>query len=197
MSNITFNFEIQRKEFHLCSLLFPAVYIFVLKIIMSIILTIIAGLTFYLDISRNYNVKIKGLIDKISGQIIRLEDKSGNFLLSGGSYMAFGLLISCLSFLKNLAIVSWLVLTFSDCLAVIIGMKFGSPLFNGKSYIGTISFFISAILVSKIFYFIVNYNISFFIIIISYFLFTLADFFSMRAKINDNFSIPLTYAIFT
>jgi dolichol kinase len=76
-------------------------------------------------------------------------------------------------------------------------MKFGSPLFNGKSYIGSASFFISAVLVSIISYFVVGYNTSFFIIIISSFLATLVEFFSEQIKINDNLSIPLTYAMST
>ena len=197
MPNITLNFEIQRKAFHLCSLLFPVIYIFTPKIIMGVALTIITGFTVYLDISRHYNSKIKGLIDKIFGKILRLEEESGYFSLSGASYMAFGLLISCLIFSKGLAIASWFVLIFSDCFAAIVGMKFGSPLFNGKSYIGSASFFISAVLVSIISYFVVGYNTSFFIIIISSFLATLVEFFSEQIKINDNLSIPLTYAMST
>lgn len=197
MPNIKLNFEIQRKAFHLCSLLFPVIYIFTPKIIMGVALTIITGFTVYLDISRHYNSKIKGLIDKIFGKILRLEEESGYFSLSGASYMAFGLLISCLIFSKGLAIASWFVLIFSDCFAAIVGMKFGSPLFNGKSYIGSASFFISAVLVSIISYFVVGYNTSFFIIIISSFLATLVEFFSEQIKINDNLSIPLTYAMST
>lgn len=197
MPNITLNFEIQRKAFHLCSILFPVIYIFTPKIIMGVALTIITGFTVYLDISRHYNSKIKGLIDKIFGKILRLEEESGYFSLSGASYMAFGLLISCLIFSKGLAIASWFVLIFSDCFAAIVGMKFGSPLFNGKSYIGSASFFISAVLVSIISYFVVGYNTSFFIIIISSFLATLVEFFSEQIKINDNLSIPLTYAMST
>lgn len=197
MHNITLNFEIQRKAFHLCSLLFPVIYIFTPKIIMGVALTIITGFTVYLDVSRHYNSKIKGLIDKIFGKILRLEEESGYFSLSGASYMAFGLLISCLIFSKGLAIASWFVLIFSDCFAAIVGMKFGSPLSNGKSYIGSASFFISAVLVSIISYFVVGYNTSFFIIIISSFLATLVEFFSEQIKINDNLSIPLTYAMST
>ncbi len=198
MGNIRLNFEIQRKAFHLYSLLFPLIYIFTPKFIMGIALTIIAGFTVYLDASRHYNSKIKRLIDKIFGKILRLEEKSGHFSLSGASYMVLGLLISCLLFSKGLVIASWFVLIFSDCFAAIVGIKFGSPLFNGKSYVGAVSFFISAVLVSIISYFIViSYKTNLFIIIISSFLTTLVEFFSEQIKINDNLSIPLTYAMST
>lgn len=197
MSSETLNFEIQRKIFHLCSLLFPVVYIFVSKITMGIALTIIAGITLYLDISRHYNTKIKGFIDNFLGRFLRFEEKSGEFTLSGASYMAFGFLITCLLFSKGLAITAWLVLIVSDCFAAIVGMKFGSPLFNGKSYMGAAAFFLSAMLISILSYFIVGFSTSFFIIIISCLLCTIVEFFSDQINVNDNLSIPLTYALST
>lgn len=197
MSSATLNFEIQRKIFHLSSLIFPVVYIFTSKIAMSIALTIIAGLVLYLDISRHYNTKIKGLVDKFLGKFQRMEEKSGEFTLSGASYMAFGFLITCLFFSKGLAITSWLVLIISDCFAAIVGIKFGSPLFNGKSYMGAGAFFFSAMLISIMSYFVVGFSTNFFIIIISCALCTAVEFFSNQIKINDNLSIPLTYALST
>jgi dolichol kinase len=101
--------------------------------IMALTLAVIAGITLYLDISRHYNPKIKELIKNIFGKIIREEEDSGQFVLSGASYMALGFLVSCLLFSKGLAITSWLVLIVSDCFAAIVGMNYGSPLFNGKS----------------------------------------------------------------
>ena len=197
MSSETLNFEIQRKIFHLCSLIFPVVYIFTSKITMGIALTIITGLTLYLDISRHYNAKIKGLVDNFLGKFQRIEEKSGEFSLSGSSYMAFGFLVTCLFFSKGLAITAWLVLIVADCFAAIVGMKFGSPLFNGKSYMGAAAFFLSAMLTSIMSYFVVGFSTSFFIIIISCLLCTIVEFFSDQIKINDNLSIPLTYALST
>ena len=197
MSSETLNFEIQRKIFHLCSLIFPVVYIFTSKITMGIALTIITGLTLYLDTSRHYNAKIKGLVDNFLGKFQRIEEKSGEFSLSGSSYMAFGFLVTCLFFSKGLAITAWLVLIVADCFAAIVGMRFGSPLFNGKSYMGAAAFFLSAMLTSIMSYFVVGFSTSFFIIIISCLLCTIVEFFSDQIKINDNLSIPLTYALST
>lgn len=197
MSNEALNFEIQRKIFHLCSIIFPVIYIFTPKITMSITLAVIAGITLYLDISRHSNKKIKEVTDKFLGKFLRFEEKSGYSSLSGASYMALGLLVSCLFFSKGLAITSWFILIVADCIAAIIGMKFGSPLFNGKSYAGSAAFFVSAILVSIMSYFIIGYSTNFLIIIISSFLTTSAEFFSKEMNINDNLSIPLTYATST
>jgi len=197
MYNSELSFEIQRKVFHLCSLIFPIAYLFMPKMIMAITLTIIAGITLYLDISRHYNPKIKELIKNIFGKIIREDEDNGQFSLSGASYMALGFLISCLFFSKGLAITSWLVLIISDCFAAVVGIKYGSPLFNGKSYAGSLSFFVSSVLISVMTYFIVGYSTSFFIILISSFVTTIVEFFSDQIKVNDNFSIPLTYALVT
>lgn len=197
MSIKNLDFEIRRKVFHLCSLVFPLVYIFISKITMGIALTVIAGFTLYLDTSRHYNPKIKGFVDNFFGKFQRIEEKSGEFVLSGATYMAFGFLITCLLFSKGLAITSWLVLIVSDCFAAVLGMKYGSPLFNGKSYIGSAAFFFSAMLISIMSYFVIGYNTSFSIIMISCFFCTLIEFFSKQININDNLSIPLTYALTT
>ena len=197
MTNEAFNFEIQRKIFHLCSLVFPVIYIFFSKITMGIVLTIVAGITLYLDIFRHYNPKIKEFVDNVFGKFQRIEEKSGEFMLSGASYMVFGFLITCLLFSKVLAITSWLVLIVSDCIAAVLGMKFGSPLFNGKSYIGSASFFFSAVLISITPYFVIGYNTSFSVIMVSCLLCTVIEFFSAQINIDDNLSIPLTYALST
>lgn len=197
MGNEVLKFEIKRKIFHLSSIIFPLYYMLVSKIIMCAILAIITIITLYLDISRHHNQKIKGVIDKFLGRFLRFKEKSGSFSLSGSSYMALGMLTSCLLFSKGLAITSWFILIISDCFAALMGMKFGIPLLNGKSYIGSVAFFISAIFISIISYFIVGYSTSFFTIIISSFLATFVEFFSKQLAVDDNLSIPLTYCLST
>ncbi len=197
MLNPKLNFEIQRKIFHLYSLVFPIAYIFLDKMTMCIALTIITGITLYLDISRHYNPKIKVLVANFFGKFLREEENNGQFVLSGSSYMALGFLLSCLLFNKGLVINSWLILIISDCFAAIVGLKFGSPLFNGKSLAGSLSFLLSAILISIMTYFMIGYKTTFLIIIISSLITTIIEFFSKELKINDNFAIPVSYALIT
>ena len=78
MSNEALNFEIQRKIFHLCSIIFPVIYVFTPKITMSITLAIIAGITLYLNISRHSNKKIKEVTNKFLGKFLRFKEKSGH-----------------------------------------------------------------------------------------------------------------------
>lgn len=197
MNNPALSFEIQRKLFHVYSVAFPILYIFVSQIAMCFLLIIVTGITFYLDVSRHYNDKIKKLIDKLCGKILRSEEQNGYFALSGSSHMALGFLISCFLFPKGLVIASWFILIISDAIAALVGIKFGATLYNGKSYIGSASFFISSIVISLISSNIVEYNTNFFIIIVSSFCATLVEFFSKQIQLNDNFLIPITYATTT
>lgn len=192
-----FNFELQRKTFHLYSLVIPLVYIFTTKLNMCIFLALLSGFTFYTDISRHYNDKIKGFVEKFFGKYLRQKERTGNYALSGASFMALGFFTSCLFFSKGLAITSWLILIISDCLAALIGMKIGTPLYNGKSLVGTGVFFGSSILISMLTYFFINYNTTFFVIILSSAFVAAVEFYSDQIKINDNFSIPVSYCLAT
>ena len=126
MEDELIHFEIRRKLFHLCSLIFPLTYVFMSKMYMAVALTIITGIVLYLDISRHYNNKIKDLITKIFGTLMREEEASGQFTPSGASYMALGFLLSCVLFSKGLVIVSWLILIVGDCVRLATGKRYSS-----------------------------------------------------------------------
>lgn len=195
MINKTLQFEIQRKIFHLCSLIYPFVYIFVSKMTMGISLSIITFITLCLDILRHYYPQIQFFVDSMLGKFQRQEEKSGAFVLSGVSYMVLGFLVTCLFFTKVLTIISWLVFIISDCCAAIIGMKYGTPLLNGKSYIGSAAFFCSSILISIILHSITGDSYSLLTILVSCLCCTCIEFLSKQIRINDNFTIPLTYTL--
>lgn len=196
MQNSDIDFEIQRKVFHLGGLIFPLIYLFVAKITMVAGLLIVTGMVLYLDLARHYNKTIGNFVEQLFGKYFRDKEKNGKKTLSGSSYMAMGLLLSCLFFAKNLAITSWFILIISDCIAAIIGKIYGEPLFNGKSLAGSLTFLLSSFLISIISYFFIGYHTSFSIIIMVCILITLMEFFS-SSIIDDNFLIPLSYCFFT
>lgn len=197
MQNEAFNFEIQRKIFHLYGLIFPLAYSFTSKMNFSIFLLIVAGFTLYVDISRYHNERIKGLVAKFFYKYLRDKEKTSILNLSGASYMALGLLTSCLFFPKGLAITSWCILIVSDCVAALFGMRYGIPLQNGKSLFGMGAFFVSSIFVSVVTYFFISYHTSFIIIIFSSAAATLVEFYADQIRVNDNLSIPISYCITT
>lgn len=186
-------FETNRKIFHLCALILPTFYIFISQKFMCIALAIITIITFYLDVSRHYNPKIKWIIAKFFSHLLRKKENNEGSL-SGASYMSLGFFLTCLFFPKELSIISWLILIISDCVAAIVGTRFGTALSNGKSLAGSSAFFVSAFFISIICCFALGYKTSLFIIVTSCILTTATEFFSAQLKINDNLSIPLTYA---
>jgi dolichol kinase len=193
--NQDFTFEIKRKLFHLLALIFPISYVITTKLNMSIALTIITGFTLFMDISRHYNEKIKGVVELFFVKIMRKNEKNTKFL-SGASNMALGFLLTALFFPKNITIMSWFILLIADCNAAIIGIKYGKALFNGKSLEGSIAFFLTSIIIGAISSFLItDYKISISAVLLSAVTATLVEFFSGSWNINDNISIPLSYAI--
>jgi len=192
-----FNFEIQRKTFHLYSLIVPIFYLFVSKLIIIVSLFLLMIFVLYIDISRHYNLYVQKITDIFFAKIMRVEERSGLFRLSGSSYMVVGFFLTALLFSKGLAISSWCILIISDCLAALVGIKIGTKLNNGKSLEGSIAFLSSAILVSMIVYFFIGYSTSFTVIIISSIITTISEFYAKSLAIDDNLLIPLVYCLST
>ena len=195
MNLSNYDTELKRKIFHSMSAVFPLLYLFVPKLTMVVILMITTGIALSLDISRHYNTVIQDIINKFFAEIMRQEEKNGNFKLSGVSYMFLGLFISCVLFSKGLAIASFLILIISDSLAALIGKRFGIPLKNGKSFEGSAAFCISAILIGIFTYTLVPYKSGFLVIIIASIATSLVEYHTNKIKINDNLTIPLCYGI--
>lgn len=193
------NFEVKRKIFHLYSIIIPLCYFFIQKPFMILSLSFITVIIIYIDISRKYNDRIKDLINKIFDKILRKEEKNNELQLTGTSFMFLGFLITTFIFPKELVITSWLVLIIADCAAALVGMNFKGVLlelhYNTKSIEGSIAFFSSSIFISVISYFILEYNTTIFVIILSSLLTTIVEFYSKEIKINDNLLIPVTYCI--
>ncbi|MCC8417724.1 MAG: SEC59/DGK1/VTE5 family protein [Rickettsia endosymbiont of Bryobia graminum] len=197
MNTEVYAFEVQRKTFHLCSLIVPIIYFFITKKPAIITLFLFTSCVLYLDISRHYNFRVRKLTDRFFSHFMRNHEQSGSFSLSGSTYMALGFFITALLFSKGLAIASWFILIIADTLAALIGTKVGVKMENGKSLEGSIAFLASAIFISMIVYFFIGYNTSFSIIIVSSIITTLSEFYSKELSVNDNLSIPITYCLST
>jgi dolichol kinase len=197
MEAMVFNFEIRRKIFHLHSLIFPLFYLFTSKLTAMLVLLILTGVVLYLDISRHHNDKIRDFVNKFFAGLMRVQEESGSFRLSGASFMIAGFFLSGLLFPKNLAITAWLILIISDSLAAIVGIKIGTNLYNGKTMEGAIAFLSSAILIGIICHVFMGYKTSFLVIIISSIITAAIEFYSNKPYLNDNLLIPLTYGLST
>ncbi|WP_375326266.1 hypothetical protein [Candidatus Tisiphia endosymbiont of Nemotelus uliginosus] len=197
MQTEVYNFEVQRKTFHLYGLVVPFIYLFLSKFVATILLFLLAVCVLYLDTARHYDLSIRKYIDKFCSKLMRPSEQSGTFTLSGCTFMIVGFFLTALLFSKGLAIASWFILIISDCLAALIGIRIGTQLKNGKSIEGSIAFLVSAIFISMIVYFFIGYHTHFIIIIISSIITTISEFYSKEFAINDNLSIPLSYCFST
>lgn len=197
MQTPVLNFEIQRKTFHLLSLVIPLLYLFLSKMTITVLLALLMIGVLIIDITRHYDLRVRSYTDKFFGKLMRPEESSGSFRLSGSSFMAVGFFVTALFFSKGLAISSWLILIISDSLAAVVGTKIGKPLWNGKSLEGSIAFLVSAIFISMLVYFFIGYNTSFMVLILSSLIVTVCEFYSKQISINDNLLIPVVYCFAT
>ena len=190
-----YNTEIKRKAFHCMSIIFPLFYLISNKLTMVMVLTVVTGIAVSLDISRHYNAAIQELVNKFFTTIMREDETSGNFKLSGVSYMFLGFFITCILFSKGIAISAFLVLIVSDTVAALVGKKIGKPMANGKSIEGSIAFGASAILIGILSYTFQTYGTTFSGIIVAAIITTLVEYHTDKININDNLSIPVTFGL--
>lgn len=195
MYNNYLEFEIKRKIFHFSAIIFPLIYYYIPKFYMIILLFSLTSLILYFDIMRRYSSIIALLIEKYFSVLMRKQEKTNAPKLTGASFMFVGFLVTLVCFPKNLVITSWCILIICDIASAILGMRYGKKIFYGKSLVGAISFFIFSILVSFLCFLWLDYHLEWQIIIITCLLTTLAEFFSVVIKIDDNFLIPLVYCI--
>lgn len=197
MQSAEFDFEMKRKIFHLSSLVIPFLYIFLSKLTMILLLVTFTAVTLYVDISRHYQSQFKKIVDSFFAVIMRQQELSGSFVISGMSFMMMGVTLVVILFSKGLAITAIMILILADSAAALVGVRFGAKLQNGKSIIGSVAFFVTAVLVSMCCYFTIGYSTTFRIILLSSMLTTVAEFYASKWYVNDNILIPGVYALST
>lgn len=191
-------FELWRKLFHLGALCIPLAYYFTQKLHMLTFMCIITTLVILIDVKRHDNTSIiSSLTDKFFNSLFRINETNGTNKLSGASYMFLGFTLTMLVSNKNLGITAQLVLIIADTAAAIVGTKIGNKLANGKSLEGSVTFIAVAILVSLLSYFFIGFRTSITAIIISSTVAAVLEFNSRFIGINDNLTIPLSYALVT
>ena len=104
--------------------------------------------------------------------------------LTGASYVCFSVIFVTFFFDERIAIASLLIMSIADPCASLFGQYFGQFKIYTKTLEGSIIFFIvsSAILIS--------FSISYMEVIIVSLICTIAELFSEKIKIDDNFLIP-------
>ena len=146
--SINYRDEVVRKLIHLCSLSIPIVYYFISKTSAIIILSIVTLAALIIDISRYFFPSASKLFYSIFGFLLReheVDTQKKN--LNGATYVMLSAVICVIIFPKIIFITAFSILIISDSLAALIGRKYGRHKFLSKSLEGTLTFFVSAIVV--------------------------------------------------
>lgn len=140
--------ELARKSVHFTSALCPIIYAFISWKLMMILVTPVIAIVVALDLGRYRVAWINALFAYCFGHMLREREHR---TLSGATYVMLSVGICILLFPKPIAIAALLMMSVSDALASLVGMKAGGPRWIGdKSVAGSAAFFISAIAISWI-----------------------------------------------
>lgn len=186
-----YEFELRRKAFHCLSLVAPIVYHYIPCNIGKSILCALTVTVVISDILRYRYNSVRHYLHIIFGSIMRRKEK--NSLFSGLTYAMFGLSITSLLFPKEICIVAWLVLVFSDAIAAIVGLV-ANPV-RRKNIYSFITFIISAMIVMTLYFKYIEYVYDIKILAISAIVTAIAEFYSYKLMLNDNLTIPIVCAI--
>ncbi len=145
---ISYNQEILRKLIHLFSLSIPIVYYHIDKVTALSILFPLALLAVSLDFLSKGENKFAEFIQHWLGKMMRAhEKKKDKIVLNGASWVLISAYLTVLIFPKIIAVTGFAILIISDLTAALIGRKFGKHSLFNKSWEGTLSFMVSAIMV--------------------------------------------------
>lgn len=187
--------ELVRKLIHLFSLSIPIIYYFIPT---STSITILASLTLFaliVDGGRFFSKQFAKLFYRIFGFLLRkheLDKEKKN--LTGATYVLISALICAIIFPKIIFVTAFSILIISDSLAALIGRKFGKRKFLRKSFIGTLSFFISASIVVLFTPKIGSYPMEYIIGFIAAFVGAIVENISYGFA-DDNLSIPISVGL--
>ena len=187
-------YELYRKLIHLSSSIFSIIYLFYEKTEMLLLLFAIGVFFISWDYLRHYNALINAWFNLFFAKALRIKEKH-NHQLTSASFMFLGLIISAVLFNKFVVITSWLVLSIADTLASLGGRRFGNPTKHGKSILGATIFLSTSIVISFIMKQFYSYDLNFTNLIFACCVTCIAEFFSNKIKIDDNFLIPIVFCL--
>lgn len=190
-ATIEYKHELVRKAIHLFSLSIPTIYFFISKQLAIYILVPITMAVIIVDMARYYIPSVAKWFYKWFGWLLRRHETDVNKKrLSGASNVLISALLCVLLFPKVIAINAFTILIISDTTSALVGRRFGRHRFLGKSFEGSLAFFISAVLVilvaPKINYISAEYGIG----IIAAAIGAVVE--ALPIKIDDNLTIPLS-----
>ena len=182
----TFINEIFRKLIHISSLVIPLIYFFLIKdkTVMATILIILTLISLLIENARiNREGYVRFFFHKYLKSVLRSNELKGH--LTGATWMLIGFTFSVIIFDFEVSVLALLFLSVGDAVAALVGSALPIGKIWGKSILGSLSGFLSCVLLGLI----INDTLSTQIIIFG----AISGMFIelIPLKINDNFAIPI------
>lgn len=146
------------------------------------------------DVLIHWSKPVRRFALQLVGPLLRPHElRSDRLLLNGASYVLISACIVIALFPKLIAITSFAILIISDISAALVGRRYGTHPFLDKSLEGTIAFFVSALIVIGVIGACYHVPAVYFVIgTCAAAVGALAENLSIRLKMDDNVSIPLS-----
>lgn len=187
--------ESARKLFHMIGLLVPAVYFFTSRRLAIQILVPLTATSVLLDLVRHRHGKTGDIFTEIFGSILRAHERDREAKnLNGLTWFLIGVTVATIVFPKDITIISVTVSTFADAAAALIGMRFGTRRFKGKSLEGSAAFFVVAVIVIALISKTGDHWSEYIIGVIAAMIGTVVEFVAVDA-VADNCTVPLSIAL--
>ncbi len=162
---LPFKNEVYRKSIHLLSSLIPIAYIFFNKKLIFTLVFFLFLILLIIEVFRFRKNLISLYFNKILGSVVRNYEQSS---MMSATLLVMAALFCIIFFDRQVSIISLLILSVSDSLAAIFGLKYGHiRIINNKSLEGTYAFIISALAILFFTHFYLNFSIPLFTGILS------------------------------
>ena len=185
---LPFKNELRRKSIHLLSSLIPIAYIVInKKLIFTLVLLLFLTLI-VIELLRFKKNLISLYFNKFLGSVVRNYEQSS---LMSATLLVMAAVFCIVFFDKQVTIISLLILSVSDSIAAIFGLKYGhTRIINNKSLEGTYAFIISALFILFFTHFYLNFDIALFTGILSVILVSIIE--HVTPTKFDNITIPFS-----
>lgn len=185
--------EIKRKAIHFSSLVIPVIFNHISFASFILLFFLVYGIWVYLDFQRRMNPKVQALMSKLLGDVFRPEEAKS---MSGATYLGIGVLITCVFFEHQTAVIALTILAVCDSVASLVGKRYGHIKVADKSLEGAAGFFLSGLVIICLFIWGFGYKeIFLWENLLALVMTTLAELYSKKLKINDNILIPVVFSL--
>ena len=150
-----------------------------------------------IDVLMHYHGPTRRIMHSLVGSMLRPHEVMQDvFRLTGASWVLIAAMLTFLVFPKVISTTSFSVLIVSDTAAALIGRRYGKRRFLDKSLVGSMFFVISALLVTLVYQQVFGLGTWFFVAgVAASLVCAVVEAASIRLKLDDNISIPSSFAL--